>query len=126
MKNKIFKSLVAFFVSIMCFAPLLATPVLATSADVDFGQSYAEDTSLGNSDPRDIMTNLLNLAMTFLAIIAVIVILIGGFKWMTAAGSEDKVSEAKKIVVGGVIGLVIILAAWAIASFVLNTVAEQI
>ncbi|MCD4693874.1 pilin [bacterium] len=105
---------------------MLATPVLATSADVDFGQSYAEDTSLGNSDPRDIMTNLLNLAMTFLAIIAVIVILIGGFKWMTAAGSEDKVSEAKKIVVGGVIGLVIILAAWAIASFVLNTVAEQI
>ena len=126
MKKKIFKSLVAIFVSIMCFAPLLATPALATSADADFGQSYAESTNLGNSDPRDIMASLLNLAMTFLAIIAVIVILIGGFKWMTAAGSEDKVSEAKKIVVGGVIGLVIILAAWAIASFVLTTVAEQI
>ena len=122
MKNKIFKSLVAIFVSAMCFAPLLATPVLAGP---DFGQTYAEQTNLGNEDPRQIMTNLLNLAMTFLAIIAVIVILIGGFKWMTAAGSEDKVSEAKKIVVGGVIGLVIILAAWAIASFVLNTVGSQ-
>ena len=45
---------------------------------------------------------------------------------MTAAGNEDKVSDAKKIVVGGVIGLVIILASWAIASFVLTTVADQI
>jgi hypothetical protein len=119
------KKILAFVFAFSLFL-IVGNFALATSADVDFGASYAEDTSLGNSDPRDIMVNLLNLAMTFLAIIAVIVILIGGFKWMTAAGSEDKVSEAKKIVVGGVIGLVIILAAWAIASFVLTTVAEQI
>lgn len=123
MKNKILKSLVTVFMLVMSLTPFLASPVLATGPD--FGQSYAESTNLGNEDPRTIMANLLNLAMTFLAIIAVIVILIGGFKWMTAAGSEDKVSEAKKIVVGGVIGLVIILAAWAIASFVLNTVGDQ-
>lgn len=125
MKNKIFKGIVALFVSAMCFAPLLATPVLAETT-ANFGQGYAGNTGLGNEDPRDIIVNILNLAMTFLAIIAVIIILIGGFKWMTAAGSEDKVSEAKRIVVGGVIGLVIILAAWAIASFVLNTVGDTI
>ncbi len=117
MTKKLFQSLAVLFVGMMCFAPMLATPA---NAQPDFGNSYASNTNLGEEDPRSLLTNLVNLAMTFLAIIAVIVILIGGFKWMTAAGNEDKVSEAKKIVVGGVIGLVIILAAWAIASFVLG------
>jgi formate hydrogenlyase subunit 3/multisubunit Na+/H+ antiporter MnhD subunit len=117
MKKKIFKSLIAIFVSVMCFAPLLATPVLADQ----FGQNYAGNTNLGNNDPRDIMVSILNLAMTFLAIIAVIVILIGGFKWMTAAGNEDKVEEAKKLIAAGVIGLVITLSAFMLVTWVVNT-----
>jgi hypothetical protein len=46
--------------------------------------------------------------------------LLGGFKWMTAGGNEDKVGEAKKLITAGIIGLVIILAAFAIATFVLS------
>lgn len=117
MTKKIFTGLAVLFIGMMCFAPMLATPA---NAQPYFGEDYASDTNLGEEDPRSMLTNLVNLAMTFLSIIAVIIILIGGFKWMTAAGNEDKVSEAKKIVVGGVIGLIIILAAWAIASFVLE------
>ena len=39
---------------------------------------------------------------------------------MTAAGNEEKVEEAKKLMGAGVIGLVIVLASWGIASFILN------
>jgi len=63
---------------------------------------------------------VINVIMGFLGIVAVIIILIGGFKWMTASGSEDKVTEARKLIVAGIIGLVIILAAFAITKFVLN------
>ena len=49
-----------------------------------------------------------------------IIILLGGFKWMTAGGNEDKVGEAKKLIIAGVIGLIIILASWGIATFVIN------
>jgi len=59
--------------------------------------------------------------MTFLGIIAVIVILYGGFRWLTAAGNEDRVAKAKKTVIAGVIGLIVILAAFAIVTFVVNT-----
>jgi hypothetical protein len=45
---------------------------------------------------------------------------LGGFKWMTAGGNEDKVGEAKKLIVAGIIGLVIILGSFAIATFVLT------
>jgi hypothetical protein len=39
---------------------------------------------------------------------------------MTAAGNEDKVGEAQKLMGAGVIGLVIVLSAWGIASFLLD------
>jgi hypothetical protein len=39
---------------------------------------------------------------------------------MTAAGNEDSVADAKKILIAAVIGLVIILAAWAITNFVIT------
>jgi len=48
-------------------------------------------------------------------------ILYAGFQWMTAGGNEDKVSSAKKIISAAVVGLIIILLAWAIVNFVLKT-----
>ena len=51
---------------------------------------------------------------------AVVIILIGGFEWMTAGGSEDKIATAKKRMGAGVVGLVIIFLAYAIASFVIT------
>ncbi|MFH0956085.1 MAG: hypothetical protein V1801_02650, partial [Candidatus Falkowbacteria bacterium] len=70
--------------------------------------------------PRAIAAQVINIILGFLGIVAVIIILLGGFKWMTAGGNEDKVGEAKKLITAGIIGLVIILAAFAIATFVLT------
>lgn len=77
-------------------------------------------TGLGNTDPREMAARVINIMLGFIGIIAVIIILLGGFKWMTAAGNEEKVDEAKKLIGAGVIGLVVILAAFALAQFVLN------
>jgi len=78
--------------------------------------------SLSAGDPRTIIGRIINVVLGFLGVIAVGIILLGGFKWMTAGGNEDKVSEAKKLLGAGVIGLVIILAAWAVATFVINQI----
>ena len=39
---------------------------------------------------------------------------------MTAGGNEEKVGEAKKLLMQGVIGLAIVLAAYSIATFVIS------
>jgi len=54
----------------------------------------------------------------------VCLILYGGFKWMTAGGNEEQVGEAKKIIISGVIGLIIILSAYAIANFVVGAIIQ--
>ena len=76
--------------------------------------------SLSGGDVRQTAANIINIALGFLAIIAVIIVLVGGFKYMLSGGSEDKTSEARKLIVSGIIGLAIILSAWAITSFVLS------
>jgi heme/copper-type cytochrome/quinol oxidase subunit 2 len=94
--------------------------------DLDLGINYVSgENGLGlsgnnNSDPRQIAVNIVKYLMTFLGIIAVVIILLGGFKWMTAGGNEDKVAEAKKLIIAGCIGLVIVLAAFMIVQFVMR------
>lgn len=82
--------------------------------------------TLSDSDPRAAVGRIINVVLGFLGVIAVGIILLGGFKWMTGGGNEDKVGEAKKLLGAGVIGLVIILSAWAIATFVINELYKNI
>lgn len=99
---------------------LLAVPVAVFAEELSLGLGAGEATGLGTQDIKLIITGIINVLLGFLGIIAVVIILLGGFKWMTAAGNEDKVGEAKKLIGAGIVGLVIILAAYAIATFVIN------
>lgn len=65
---------------------------------------------------------IVEVLLTLLGTIFVILLLIGGFKWMTAMGDPKKVDDAKSMISNAVIGVVIILAAYAIATFVLREV----
>jgi hypothetical protein len=89
-----------------------------------FKDNIETDLNLGNRDPREIAGSVINVIMGFLGIIAVVIILLGGFKWMTAGGDESKIEEAKKLMTAGVIGLVIILAAWGVTTFVMRALLD--
>lgn len=98
-----------------------ATPPPPTPIGVsDLGLSYGADTGLASTDIRTTIARIIKVAMSLLGIVAVVIVLIGGFKWMTAGGNDDQVGEAKKWIFSGVIGLAIILSAYALASFVIN------
>lgn len=115
-KNKVVMAIMFTLVVGMFFAPV----VMAEASPVNFGLSYAESTGLGNRDIRATVASIIKVAMGLLGIVAVVIILIGGFEWMTAGGSDDKVGEAKKRILYGVMGLAIILSAYALTTFVLT------
>lgn len=75
---------------------------------------------LANADLIRIIFSAIQYVLAFLGVVAVVVIIIGGFMWMTAGGNEEKVGKAKKVLIQGLIGLVIVLLAFAIATFVIN------
>lgn len=110
--------------SFALFALLAIPAAWASTAHgiVSLGLETAAGTGLGTRDLKETIVQVLNVILGFLGIIAVIIILLGGFKWMTAMGGDDKIAEAKKLISAGIVGLVVILAAYAIAFYVVNTI----
>jgi hypothetical protein len=124
MKNKIIKNLVVLSFIIMLFAPIFI--FAQTAQAVNMGMNYARNLGLAERDPRDAAISLIGLIMTFLGLVAVVIMLYGGFIWMTAAGNEDRVETAKKLIGAGVIGLVIILSSFLIVNFVVDNVSKTL
>lgn len=119
-KHRQVLTLVAAVVMGLVLAPSLS---MAASSTDTFGLNPLNtelNGTLGNADLRVTVGKLINVALSLLGVIAVVIILAGGFKWMTAGGNDDKVAEARKMIFSGIIGLAIILSSWAIALFVLN------
>lgn len=72
------------------------------------------------TDIRVIVANVIRVFLGLLGIIFLFLLVLGGYKWMTAMGDASKVDEAKQQLQTAVIGLVIILAAYSITVFVVN------
>lgn len=114
------------FAGALSLAATLALPsVVFAQADTlnsnDLGVNAIQSSiKLGSGDIRQTAAQIINVALGFLGIIAVVIVLLGGFKYMIAGGNEDKTAEARKLIVSGIIGLAIILSAWAITSFVIS------
>ncbi|SRR6056297_268276 len=75
-------------------------------------------------DIREIAIDVVKIFLSFLAIIFLVLVIWGGFEWMTAGGNEERLSKAKDRIKNGVIGLIIILAAYAITEFVIEELIE--
>jgi hypothetical protein len=92
-------------------------------ASVDYNAELVKGTPiLPEGNLVSIIFRLIQYLLAFLGVIAMVVILYSGFFWMTSAGNDEKVSKAKKTLIAGVIGLSIVLLAFAIATFMINRI----
>lgn len=90
----------------------------------DLGLYYGNRTGLGQASLQDTIARIIRIALSLLGIIAILVIMAGGFLYMTAGGDADKVDKGRKTIINGVIGLAIILSSYAITQFVINTLLD--
>lgn len=112
-------------------APMLVHPVHAldlvgsgsalTTVGSTAGFDAATDDSLTNT-----IGDLISILLGFLGVIFLILIIYAGLLWMTAAGNEDKVKKAQSILISSVIGLIILLSAYAISYFVISNIQSSV
>lgn len=127
MKSIVKKSMSLVLVAMFAVMAMAAAPSAdaqqRATLDLWGGQKNAVTNSLGlgTKDIRATVASIINVALGLLGIVAVVIVLIGGFKWMTAGGEQGKVDEAKKLITSGIIGLAIIVSAYAIAQFVVDS-----
>ncbi|MFH1173457.1 MAG: hypothetical protein V1692_02920 [bacterium] len=74
--------------------------------------------NIGKKDPIDIVANIVQIFLGLLSVIFLILMIYAGYLWMTASGSEDKITKAKHILLNASIGLAIVLSAYALTWFV--------
>lgn len=120
-------------------AGLLILPVfsfvVAETASVTVGAqptSLVDGAAAAQADgaPEDIdgedgvVRDIINLFLYIIGIIAVIMLIYGGFQYLTSAGSSDKVKNAKNTILYAIIGLVIAIFAYAIVNWVIGQVGD--
>ncbi len=93
-----------------------ALPAAAATLGIEFGAG----TGLGGGDIRVIIARIIQAALGLMGIVVVVLIIYGGFLWMTAGGDEEKIGKAKKTIINAVIGLAIILSSYAITQFIVT------
>lgn len=74
----------------------------------------------GTTDINRIIGIVLNLMSVVIGIIAVVMIMIGGFKYITAGGDSGNITSAKHTILYAVIGLIVVAMAQFIVQFVLD------
>lgn len=114
----------------------LAVPAYAATANPQSQLCYGVDklqisatnqsgdcaTEGGEGKVNSLIQKVINVLSAIVGVIAVIMIIIGGFRYITSGGAADKVTSAKNTILYGLIGLVIVALAQIIVKFVFTQV----
>lgn len=111
---------------------MMAVPVFAdstTSSTNSVGKTvelndYIKTDNPGNKDKNliGIVNTIINLAIGLIGLVAVVMMIIGGFQYTMSQGEAGKVKKAKDTIMYGIIGLVVAILSFAIVKFVLEKV----
>jgi len=102
----------------VAFLFFLTSTALAQDMNQGLGQ-FTNETGLPATPLPVLIGRIVRIFIGFLGLIAVVIVLYGGFIWMTSGGDSDKIDKAKKLMRAGLIGLLIIVLAYALATFVI-------
>lgn len=100
----------------------LSSPVQIAANTYGLDNSVADEAGLPKKELKLTVLGVIKWILGFLGVIGVILVVYAGFLWMTAAGNDDQISKAKGIITAAIIGLIIVILAFAIVQFVLGGV----
>ncbi|HEX7633406.1 MAG TPA: pilin [Candidatus Saccharimonadales bacterium] len=119
-------------------------PAMAATASADIVQSLCNGTNQatngtaatsgnqacgtagsGNNDLSGLASKIVNIFSIIVGIVAVIMIIYGGFRYITSGGDSGSVGNAKNTLIYAIVGLIIVALAQFIVHYVLNTASQS-
>lgn len=89
------------------------------------GTSECTGTQEAQNTVNELVTTIINIFSVVVGIVAVIMIIFGGFKYITSGGDSGNVSSAKNTILFAIVGLIIVAMAQIIVRFVLARATNQ-
>jgi hypothetical protein len=99
-------------------ADKVCSGVLSTSGEEGADASSCEED--GDNSFNTIITRVINIFSVIIGAVSVIMIIIGGFRYIISGGDQNSVTAAKNTIMYAVIGLVVVLFSQVIVRFVLS------
>lgn len=120
------KTYISLVVAVVVLAVPAPTALQAATADVCEGVGLASGQAGCGTDASPQINNAIatavNIVSVMVGIAAVIMIIIGGFKYITSGGDSSNISSAKNTILYAVVGLIIVALAQVIVRFVVARV----
>ncbi len=143
-KKRILASFIAIFLAFFVLAPCVSALDCSKSEDIKTGadqaqcgleksatQGYLGQAGVVSNDTKiikDIPTvvgQIVGAVLGFIGILFFILLIYGGFTWMTARGNEEQVKKAIELITQACIGLAIVSAAYLITQFIGETLLDE-
>jgi len=105
---------------------MLLLPAVSVGA-LNFGNAmltnFGTEAGYGEAGMEEIIGTIIQIVLSLLGLVAVVLIIAGGFQWMTSGGNEEKIKSAKKLMGSALVGLIIVILAYSIATFIISRLA---
>jgi hypothetical protein len=125
-KNIIFLIIIIFVFGIFSFSHAQGLKdAFKREGDLDtVAKSGGIKTSAGVDTANIFIGAVIKSIISVIGVLFLIMMIYGGFLWMTAGGNESQVEKAKKLIIATVIGTIIVVGAYAISYFVIHALSE--
>lgn len=107
---------------------LFPAPVMADGdvcSDPNISDELKDAAGCNTTKKADEVVNaVVNVVLSFVGIIAVCVMIYGGFLYMTSNGDSGKAQKAKNVILYGLVGMIVALLAYTIIIFVSRSISS--
>lgn len=122
MKKNKFSKIILISILFLVFTGLFLSPVKVVNGQEDSAaqrvlnglNSSASNAQLENPNLPTMIGKIVGVALSFVGVIFLVLMIAGGIIWMVSNGNEEKVGKAKNLIVAAIIGLIVVLAAYAL------------
>lgn len=113
-----------------------ATSAATAAAFLSTGSAYAQTGGIeggieatsgadqGTNDLTTIIENVINILLFIVGVGAVIMLIIGGIRYVVSAGDQQAVANAKNTILYAIVGIVVAVLAYAAVNFVFQTLTQ--
>jgi hypothetical protein len=97
-----------------------ALPLASAQTLINPTDNPVSDATGGVGNFRQLALTIVNFFLGFLGILAVLMVIYGGFLYVTSAGKQEQVDEAKKILMYAAVGIIVIFISFALVNTLLG------
>ncbi len=125
MKQNLIKQLIIGVFTAVALSGLWVLPLSA----VEFSARSGADAARGTDQPSQlfgdggIFQQITNIMLFMIGVLSVIMLIIGGLRYVVSGGNKDAVTSAKNTILYAIVGLVVSLLAYAAVNFIINVFA---